>query len=85
MEQFTHTIKNQMGLDTKNAGTISRECEIYTSKINISLMDKKANAKQIADLTELGAEKGDKITVTADGVDEKLAAYYLERLVNKAL
>jgi phosphotransferase system HPr (HPr) family protein len=85
MTGFEYIIKTDEGMDCEKADEISREAMIYTADINLETGSKSINAKSYMALKELDLSQGDKITVTAEGDDERIAVYYLKKLLEKEL
>ncbi len=57
----------------------------YASAVQISCNDKKGDAKSIFGVMGLGAKKGDVITVTVEGDDERVAAGEIEKFLGSNL
>lgn len=74
MEQFEYQIKDEIGIHARPAGLLVKEASKYSSAVQISCNGKKGDAKSIFGIMGLGAAKGDTITVSAEGADEKEAA-----------
>jgi phosphotransferase system HPr (HPr) family protein len=85
MTGFEHIIKNKDGIDCEVSSEISKESMIYTAEIKLEHGEKTINAKSFVALKSLGAKCGDKITITAEGEDERIAVQYLKKLVEKEL
>jgi len=73
MTSWTFTITNPTGLHTRPGTEFVRLCKKFSSDIQISKNDKTANAKSLIKLLKIGIVKGDVITITASGDDEKSA------------
>jgi phosphocarrier protein HPr len=76
------TILNKQGLHARPATALVNTASTYKSDIFISRDEKKVNGKSILGLLVLAAEHGAKLTIEADGPDEKEAVEALEALVN---
>ncbi|KGG80642.1 phosphocarrier protein HPr [Caloranaerobacter azorensis H53214] len=74
-------LKNETGLHARPASIFVKEASKYTSDIKIIKNGKEYNAKSIMGILSLGAGKGDKLTITAEGEDEKQAIQALKALV----
>ena len=73
MTTFTHTVKDAIGIHAKPAGDLVSEAKKYKSYITISNGKHTANAKGLFNVTGLGVNCGDTVTVTINGSDEALA------------
>ncbi|QIB27622.1 HPr family phosphocarrier protein [Caloranaerobacter azorensis] len=74
-------LKNETGLHARPASIFVKEASKYASDIKIIKNGKEYNAKSIMGILSLGAGKGDKLTITAEGEDEKQAIQALKALV----
>ena len=79
----TVEIKNSLGIHARPASMIVKTASKFKSKINISKDGIEANAKSIMGLLMLACEQGSKITITADGNDEREAVEALIELINR--
>ncbi len=80
MQKVQVELKNETGLHARPASIFVKEATKYTSDIKIMKDDKKYSAKSIMGILSLGAGKGDKLTIIADGEDEKQAVEALKAL-----
>ena len=78
MEQFQYQIKDEIGIHARPAGLLVKEASKYSSAVEIKCQEKKGDAKSIFGIMSLGAAKGDTITVSIEGSDEKDAARGIE-------
>lgn len=67
------TVTIQASLDARQAAFFVQTASKFESKIQVSIGDKKINAKSIMGTISLGMDQGQVATVIADGVDEELA------------
>lgn len=74
-------LKNDTGLHARPASMFVKEASKYNSEIFIVKGDKEYNAKSIMGVLSMGAKKGDIITITAQGDDDKAAVEALKALV----
>lgn len=74
MEQFQYQIKNEIGIHARPAGLLVKEASRYSSAVQVSCQGKSGDAKSVFGVMGLNAEKGDTITVSVEGEDEKEAA-----------
>lgn len=75
-------IENEHGLHARPSASFVKKANEYQSRIEIALdnENKIINGKSIMELMCLSAEKGTKLTVTAEGVDAEDAIYALSSL-----
>lgn len=85
MEQFKYQIKDEIGIHARPAGLLVKEASKYCSAVQISCNEKKGDAKSIFGIMGLGAAKGDTITVSIEGTDEKEAAEEIEKFLRNNL
>ncbi len=74
MITFEYVIKDENGLHARPAGSLVKLAKEFSSEIEISKGGKKESAKKLMMLMGMGISKGDCITVTVSGRDEKSAA-----------
>ena len=74
-------VKSSVGLHARPAALFVQEANKYQSKIMVSNNDRCANAKSILGVLGIGAGKGAKITIRAEGTDEQEAVGNLVKLV----
>ena len=72
----------EAGLHARPAKDLVKEAKRYNSEIFIVKDGKEANAKSPLKLMTLGAKKGDKVLVRAEGEDEEAAAEALAGLIS---
>ncbi len=73
-------IKN--GLEARPVAQLVQVASQYESKIYLECEDKKVNAKSIMGMMSLGLAAGEVVSVTAEGVDEKIAIESIEKYLN---
>lgn len=83
MIQKTFTVKNKLGLHARAASTLVKLASTFRSKIMVEKDGARVNSKSIMGLMMLAAAKGSRITVTAEGDDEKESLAAIEDLVRK--
>ncbi len=76
------TLKNETGLHARPANLFAREASKYKSEIKVTKDNKEYNGKSIIAILSMGAAKGDSLTITADGADEKNALEALKSLID---
>ncbi|MFP3130531.1 MAG: HPr family phosphocarrier protein [Nitrososphaeria archaeon] len=80
---FKITLKNKLGLHARPASIFVEEAKKYKSNIYITKNGKKVDGKSIIGVLSLGAEYGDEIEITCEGVDADAAANMLKKLIEK--
>lgn len=72
-------LKNETGLHARPASVFVQEASKYVSDISLIKDEQTYNAKSIMGLLSMGAFKGERLTIMAEGEDEKEA---VETLIN---
>lgn len=85
MEKINLTLNNPDGLHARPAAIFVQEASKFKSHIEIEFEGQNVNAKSIIGIMSLGAFHGEKITLIADGVDEKRALESLKNLLENEL
>lgn len=81
MKRKVVEIKNKLGLHARPASILVKLAGKYDSEIKLIKEDTEINAKSILGVMMLAAAPGQKITITAEGPDEKEAVNALASLV----
>ena len=74
------TVNNPTGLHSRPATKLVNTATQFKSEIKIFNGEKEANAKRIISLLKLGASKGCKVRILAEGEDEQKAIEAIEEL-----
>ena len=74
-------VNNQVGLHARPATFFIQQANEFKSSIWVEKEERKVNAKSLLGVLSLGIVKGTKITLIADGTDEKEAVGALVELV----
>lgn len=74
-------LKNETGLHARPASMFVKEASKYNCDITIIKDGKEFNGKSIMGILSMGSQKGDTITLKADGEDEKKVLDSLKALV----
>lgn len=82
MYKVETVLKNETGLHARPAGLFIKEASKYSSEIKIIKEGKEYNAKSIMGVLSIGAGKGDKLIIIAEGEDEQEAAEALKKLID---
>lgn len=75
------TLTNEDGLHARAAALFVREANKFSSEISLEAHEEKVNGKSIIGIMSLGAFKGEKVTIYADGSNEKEAVDTLYKLI----
>lgn len=75
------TLINKTGLHARPANLFVKEASKFSSEVRIVKDNKEYNAKSIIGILSMGAAKGDKISIEAEGADEEEAIKALISLV----
>ncbi len=73
MKRETIILDNEEGLHARPAAKFVQQANKYESDIEIEFSGNIVNGKSIIGIMSLGAYHGEKITIIANGVDEKKA------------
>jgi phosphotransferase system HPr (HPr) family protein len=76
-------IINSLGIHARPASLIVKTASAFDSKVELEKNNVKVNAKSIMGVLMLASEQGDKVTVIAEGKDEKKAVEALIELIEK--
>ncbi len=76
------TLNNQAGLHARPAAMFVQEAQKYKSTVSIEKDNKVYNAKSLLGILSIGAAKGTKIRLMAEGDDEKEVIEALKALVD---
>ncbi len=74
-------ISNKSGLHARPASLFVKEAGKYDSAIKVIKNGKEYDSKSILGILSMGAVEGDRITISAEGPDEKEAVEGLVRLL----
>jgi len=82
MKTIDVIIENETGLHARPASIFVKEASKYKSDIKIIKDDKQYDAKSILSILSMGAIKGTRFTIMANGHDEKEVLDALKLLVD---
>lgn len=77
------TVKIASGLEARPVALFVQVASRFESNIYVNMLDKKVNAKSIMGMMSLGVLEGEKIVISADGVDEEKAITELEKYLSE--
>ena len=78
------TVELASGLEARPAAMLVQVASQYESAIYLEAEAKRVNAKSIMGMMTLGLSAGEKIVVTANGVDEEDAIQNIEKYLSAA-
>jgi catabolite repression HPr-like protein len=76
------TINIPNGLEARPVALLVQVASQYESSIYVESNDKRVNAKSIMGMMSMGISTGEKVTVSADGPDEKTAIDNIEKYLS---
>lgn len=79
VQEFDFVIRDEIGIHARPAGLLAREASAMSSVVTVECNGKKAEAKKLFDVLELGVKCGDSVKVTTEGEEEKSDAKKLRR------
>jgi phosphocarrier protein HPr len=77
------TITNPLGLHARAAARFVHAASAFQSRIRLAAGDREMDGKSIMGLLLLAAARGTRVTITADGVDERDAVATLRALIER--
>ncbi len=80
MAEATVDVKNRLGLHLRAASSLAQVVGRFTSQITIARGKNQVNARSVTGLMMLGAEKGVKLKVRAEGDDAREALKAIQTL-----
>ena len=83
MNQFTYTIKDELGVHARPAGLLVKLAKKYASKVTIEKDGKTSDMRKLMEVMGLGIKQGETITVTVEGEDETVAAEEIAAFLNE--
>ena len=82
MKKVKVILNNETGLHARPASMFIKEASKYSSEIKVIKDEKEYNGKSIMGVLSMGAGKGSKLTIAAEGADENEAVKGLEKLID---
>ncbi len=83
MIEFTHVVKDPLGIYEQPASRLAKEASRYNAAVTMIKGSKVANVKGSLDVMSLIVKTGDTVTVTVSGDDEQEAAHRLRHCMNE--
>lgn len=78
MTKFSYTIKDEMGIHARPAGSLAKIAKEFDAHIILESGEKRADVKKVMSVMGLGVRKGGQITITAEGPNEDEAIAKIE-------
>lgn len=86
MQQFTHIIRDPLGIHARPAGLLAKTAKNFSdTTITVDKEGKAAKASQLMKLMGLGVKQGDQVTVIAEGPAEAEAIVAMRLFFNENL
>lgn len=85
MLQKSIMVENETGIHARPAGLIVKEASKFKSEVVFLKDSARYNAKSIMSIMAMAADKGETITITANGADEAAAMDAMVILIRKGL
>ncbi len=86
MKQFSHTVKDPLGIHTHLAGLLAQQAKTFNdTTVAITKGDTTVKTAQFMQLIRLGVKRGDVITFSADGANEDAAIQAMSDFCKKNL
>lgn len=85
MQEYRFIITAENGMHARPAGLIANSLRRFSSDIEVSTSEKKADGKRLLSLMSLGAARGTELTFRIDGADELEACGEIEKLCREHL
>ena len=84
MHRAEAVIKNETGLHARPASIFVERASRFKSEIAVFKDSVRYNGKSVMSILTLGASKGDRIQIEAEGEDEKKAVEELKNLIESS-
>jgi phosphocarrier protein len=81
MPESDVTLENEVGLHARPAAVFSKAAARFSSTVTVVKAGAEANAKSVLSVLKLDIQKGDSVTIRAEGQDEDEALTELVKLV----
>lgn len=86
MKQFSHCVKDPVGIHARPAGLLAKAAKALDSKVVITKADgSSAEASRLMAVMSLGVKSGETVTVSVEGGDEEANAAIMERFCRENL
>lgn len=85
MKSFTYLIQDEMGIHARPAGLLVKTAKQFQSTIMLVRNEESIRLDRLIALMNMAAKQGQKVTITADGVDEDAALDALKVIFQERL
>ena len=85
MITFSYTIKDELGIHARPAGSLAKVAKEFESEIFIEKGDKRVNATKIIAVMGMGIKYNDTISITVNGSDEESASKAIKSFLEENL
>ena len=85
MKSFTYLIQDEMGIHARPAGLLVKTAKQFQSTIMLVRNEESIRLDRLIALMNMAGKQGQKVTITADGVDEDAALDALKVIFQERL
>jgi phosphocarrier protein HPr len=85
MKSFTYLIQDEMGIHARPAGLLVKTAKQFQSTIMLVRNEESIRLDRLIALMNMAVKQGQKVTITADGVDEDAALDALKVIFQERL
>lgn len=85
MKSFTYLIQDEMGIHARPAGLLVKTAKQFQSTIMLVRNEESIRLDRLIALMNMAVKQGQKVTITADGVDEDAALDALKLIFQERL
>lgn len=85
MKSFTYLIQDEMGIHARPAGLLVKTAKQFQSTIMLVRNGESIRLDRLIALMNMAVKQGQKVTITADGVDEDAALDALKLIFQERL
>lgn len=85
MQEFSYTIKDEIGIHARPAGVLSKLAKSFESRIILKKGNNSVDATKLIALMGMGIKCGDTVSISAEGTDEIEAIEKLKSFMEQNL
>ena len=85
MQEFSYTIKDEIGIHARPAGVLSKLAKSFESRIILTKGNNSVDATKLIALMGMGIKCGDTVSISAEGTDEIEAIEKLKNFMEQNL
>lgn len=85
MQEFSYTIKDEIGIHARPAGVLSKLAKSFESRIILKKGNNSVDATKLIALMGMGIKCGDTVSIRAEGTDEIEAIEKLKNFMEQNL